>query len=95
MLSIKRLLYVISLVVMISGIFLAYGIHEEENDMTGISNAEVTEEALLKGNVREKPVRFYVAGSKEKELYGTILKNVCLYLRDIGADYQCTPVFPV
>ena len=90
MLSIKRLLYVISLVVMISGIFLAYGIHEEENDMTGISNAEVTEEALLKGNVREKPVRFYVAGSKEKELYGTILKNVCLYLRDIGADYQCT-----
>lgn len=90
MLSVKRLLYVILLVITVSGVFMTYNINEEKTKKIEIYNKVVEEEPLSKeiSISKEKEPKFLIIGSRSKEIYKEIYINTCLIMSDLKLSYE-------
>lgn len=85
MLSVKRLCYVIVLVLIVSAVFMIYNINEERSKSVKTENITVEEEPLT-GKIEidvEGQTGFYVIGDEEKEIYKDIFKNTVNILKDM------------
>ncbi|WP_291571689.1 DUF2194 domain-containing protein [Clostridium sp. UBA4548] len=90
MLSVKRLLYVILLVITVSSIFMIYNINEEKTKKNEIYNKAVEEEPLSKeiSITKENEPKFLITGSNNKEIYKEIYRNTCLIMSDLKLFYE-------
>lgn len=90
MLSVKRLLYVILLVIAVSSVFMIYNINEEKTKKNEIYNKSVEEELLSKevSISKDNEPRFLITGSKSKEIYKDIYINTCLIMSDLKLSYE-------
>lgn len=90
MLSVKRLLYVILLVITVSSVFMIYNINEEKTKKIEIYNKAVEEEPLSKeiSISKENEPKFLIIGSKSKEIYKEIYRNTCLIMSDLKLSYE-------
>lgn len=90
MLSLKRLGYVLFLVLGICGIFILYNINENDNKTVMINSKEVEEKEILTGEHVDKAgeVHFYVLGNEEKEIYRDIYQNVCQVMGDLKVSWS-------
>lgn len=86
MLSVKRLFYVILLVVIVSGVFMIYNINEERSKSIKIESIVVEEEPLSEKIEIEDQTDtiFYVIGDEEEEVYGDIYRNTISILKDLN-----------
>ena len=86
MLSVRRLFYVILMVLGICGMFLLSNINERDTAIWSVKQ-EVGQDVekkqkILKGENQDnlektEEVKFYILGDEKKELYGDIYRNVC------------------
>ncbi|WP_017413364.1 DUF2194 domain-containing protein [Clostridium tunisiense] len=90
MLSVKRLLYVILLVITVSSVFMIYNINEEKTKKIEIYNKAVEEEPLSKeiSISKENEPKFLITGSNSKEIYKEIYRNTCLIMSDLKLSYE-------
>lgn len=91
MLSLRRLGYVLLIVLGICSIFVLYNINEKSNGTVRISNKEVPEEELLISREsidNQNGIRFCVVGNDEKELYKDIYQNVCRVMEDLKVSWD-------
>lgn len=90
MLSVKRLLYVVLLVITVSSVFMIYNINEGKTKKIQIYNKSVEEEPLskeIKINKENEP-KFLITGSKTKEIYRDIYTNVGFIMSDLKLSYE-------
>lgn len=91
MLSLRRLGYVLLIVLGICSIFVLYNINEKNSKNILISNNAVPEQELL---ISDEPVKvengmhFYVVGDDEKEIYQDIYRNVCQLMEDLKVSWS-------
>lgn len=90
MLSLKRLGYVLLMVLGICGIFILYNINENNNKTVKINNKQIKEEKVISGETINKTeeVHFYVLGNENKEIYRDIYGNVCRLMDDIKVNWS-------
>ncbi len=90
MLSLKRLCYVLLIVICISGVFIIYNINENNNRIVKIRNEAVEDQELLEGSEIQKTDEtiFYIVGSEEKDIYKDIYRNVCHIMNDIKVSWK-------
>lgn len=89
MLSIKRLLYVLSIVLVVSALFLMYNINEERASHIGIRHSQeaLAQPMASEGAINPQPLHFVVTGHSDKDLYRDIYKNVVRLLSDWKVSY--------
>jgi len=78
MLSIKRLMYVILIVAVVSGVFMIYNINEERAKSIQIKNPPAEARKFLEPRPEDGGERpgVWLLGSGGDELYGDIYRNV-------------------
>lgn len=94
MLSIKRLSYIIALVLGVSIVFMVYNINEERSKNVNIYHETIQELDLINSpswESRKKEqtgdISYYIIGSQNKEMYQEIFKNVCRQFADWKIPY--------
>ena len=90
MLSLKRLAYVLLIVVSICTVFIVYNINEDNNRIVAIQSKEVIKQELVQGEVTfsaEEPI-FYVVGTEEEEIYKDIFRNVKTLMEDLKLTWE-------
>ena len=90
MLSTKRLLYVILIVLVVSAIFMVYNINEERSKTVKMAHApaaqeEFTADAKLS---ESNQLKVYVVGNEKKKIYRDIYKNTIQILKDLHIPYS-------
>lgn len=92
MLSLKRLSYVLLIVLGICAIFLFYNVNGEQRDLFDEGRKVPEKELLLSKKAIEKDEErcFYIIGTEKKEVYGDIYRNVCRLLGDWRVSYKKT-----
>lgn len=91
MLSLRRLGYVLLIVLGICSIFILYNVNEKNNKIITISNNKVEESELLLSQEpldNQKGIHFYVVGNDEKDIYKDIYKNVCHMMEDLKLSWS-------
>lgn len=90
MLSVKRLLYVILLVVTVSSLFMIYNINEEKTKKIEIYNKSIEEEPLSQeiSISKEGELKYLIIGDNTKENYKDIYMNTCLIMSDLKLSYE-------
>ena len=94
MLSVRRLFYVILMVLGICGMFLLSNINEKDTAL--LSEKQVVKQGVEKEkkNLRgenidqSEEVQFYILGDENKELYGDIYRNVCGLMNDLKVSWK-------
>lgn len=97
MLSVRRLFYVILMVLGICGMFLLSNINEKDTAIWSVKQ-EVRRDVekkqkILKGENRDnlektEEVQFYILGDEKKEFYGDIYRNVCGLMEDLKVSWK-------
>ena len=97
MLSVRRLFYVILMVLGICGMFLLSNINERDTAIWSVKQ-EVRQDVekkqkILKGENQDnlektEEVQFYILGDEKKELYGDIYRNVCGLMEDLKVSWK-------
>ena len=97
MLSVRRLFYVILMVLGICGMFLLSNINERDTAIWSVKQ-EVRQDVekkqkILKGENQDnlektEEVQFYILGDEKKELYGDIYRNVCGLMNDLKVSWK-------
>ncbi len=90
MLSLKRLGYVLLIVLSVCAIFFIYNINEDNNKIVEIKSKVVEDEPLIKGepvNKTSEP-HFYIIGNDGKKIYKDIYNNVCEIMGDLKLSYS-------
>lgn len=90
MLSLKRLGYVLLMVIGICGIFILYNMNENDNKIVTIKSKEVEEKDIIYGESisKSEEVHFYVVGDEEKDIYRDIYGNVCRLMDDLKLSWS-------
>lgn len=90
MLSVRRLFYVILIVLGICGMFLLSNINEKDTAMLSVKQEVEKEKKILRGENIDKSeeVQFYILGDENKELYGDIYRNVCGLMKDLKVRWK-------
>ena len=90
MLSLRRLGYVLLMVMGICGIFILYNMNENSNKIVTIKNKEVEEKEIIYGETigKSEEVHFYVIGDEERDLYRDIYGNVCRLMDDLKVSWS-------
>lgn len=91
MLSLRRLGYVLLIVLGICSIFVLYNINEKNSKSIAVSNQIITEQELLVSpgiSGDQNGTHFYVVGNDEKEVYRDIYKNVCRLMEDLKVSWS-------
>ncbi len=90
MLSIKRMGYLVLIVVGLCTVFFVFNLNETRNREVGI-NSMVTEVLPLKQDTEvvknDDETQFIVLGDPDKALYGSIYRNVCVMMDDLGLNW--------
>ena len=92
MLSLRRLGYVLLIVLGICGIFILYNLNEKNNQTVSITNNHVEKRELLHADEvidNEAGIHFYVIGTDKKDIYKNIYNNVCQTMEDLKVPW-CT-----
>ncbi|PWJ49984.1 DUF2194 domain-containing protein [Faecalicatena contorta] len=90
MLSVKRLCYVILIVLGICAIFMIYNLNENKTTAVSVWNEVDSVEELIQGEKVDKsqePI-FYIIGDREKNVYKDIFKNVEKMMKDMKVSYS-------
>lgn len=90
MLSVKRLCYVILIVLGVCAIFMIYNLNENKTTAVSVQNEVDAVEELIQGGTIDKsqePV-FYVIGDREKDVYKDIFINVEKMMKDMKVSYS-------
>ena len=85
MLSVKRLIYVLLIVVVVSAVFMVYNINEERAKNIQIKNLEIEMPEFTASepvDPAEKP-RVSLLGDPEKDIYGKIYQNTLRLFHDL------------
>lgn len=85
MLSIKRLIYVLLIVVVVSAVFMVYNINEERAKNIQLKNLEIEAPELTASepvDPAQKP-RVTLLGSPERDIYGDIYQNALRLFHDL------------
>lgn len=92
MLSTKRLLYVISVVLVISTIFMLYNINEERASHISIErSADPVVSAMPDQNWESaQQLTFVLTGESKREIYGDLYQNVRRLLDDLKLPVEAT-----
>ena len=90
MLSVKRLCYVILIVLGICAVFMIYNLNESRAKAVSVSNKVYSIEELIQGGKIDKSqeLTFYVIGDNEKDIYKDIFKNVEKMMKDMKVSYK-------
>lgn len=90
MLSLRRLGYVLLIVLGICGIFTLYNINEKNNKTISIRKPLIEERMLLVSEevIEKQAIHFYVLGNDEKEIYKDICRNVCQLMQDLKLSWS-------
>ena len=94
MLSVRRLFYVILMVLGICGMFLLSNINEKDTAMLSVKQEGKLEagkeKKILRGQniVKSEKVQFYILGDENKALYGDIYRNVCGLMKDLKVSWK-------
>lgn len=90
MLSVKRLLYVILIVLGICAIFMIYNLNENKTTAISVQNEVYSIEELKQGGKIDKSQEtvFYLIGNREKDIYKDIFKNVEKIMKDMKVSYR-------
>ncbi|MFV0465691.1 MAG: DUF2194 domain-containing protein [Lachnospiraceae bacterium] len=89
MLSFKRLLYLLILVLLVSIIFMIYNFNEERGKNITIKNIEITRSKLIENPEidRQQNEKFIVFGNPDKEIYQDIYRNAVNLLKNLKIDF--------
>lgn len=90
MLSLRRLAYVLILVIGLSIIFLIYNINEKNTKVVTIENTVIEEKPLEQGIIAENSdeVTFYLVGNPAREIYGDIYNNISRMMDDMKLSWE-------
>lgn len=90
MLSLKRLGYILFIVLSLCTVFFIYAVNENQNQLLSVSNVQVEEEPLVEGEavVEKGNVTFLVVGDEDKALYQDIYANVCGLMEDMKVSWR-------
>ena len=94
MLSVRRLFYVILMVLGICGMFLLSNINEKDTALLSEKQVVKQDVEKEKKNLRgenidqSEEVQFYILGDENKELYGDIYRNVCGLMNDLKVSWK-------
>lgn len=89
MLPLKRLIYIIFFVILISSVFMIYNINTERSHAVDIVHVETEQMELLgtEQDIGSKPRKYLLVGDSKKQLYGNILQNAEQLLKDWKVGY--------
>ncbi len=90
MLSMKRFIYVIGLVIAISILFLIYNFNQNTNEFLKFENKERDEISLIRNTefIQEERSKVYVVGNQKEDIFKAIYENVITVLQDLRLPYE-------
>lgn len=90
MLSMKRFIYVIGLVIAISILFLIYNFNQNTNKFLKFKNRERDEISLIRNTefIQEERSKVYVVGNQKEYIFKAIYENVITVLKDLRLPYE-------
>lgn len=90
MLSMKRFIYVIGLVIAISILFLIYNFNQNTNKFLKFKNRERDEISLIRNTefIQEERSKVYVVGNQKEDIFKAIYENVITVLKDLRLPYE-------
>ena len=91
MLPLRRLGYILFIVIGISSLFMIYNINEKNNETVLISNKSIEKKDVLvcqETISTQSEIHFYVVGNGEKDIYKDIYQNICQVMEDLKVSWS-------